>query len=424
MYIINLYLNIYSSLMILPFSFLSSCIIDNTLSLVSITSMRKYGFIVLLSILFITSQSAIAQSLDQLEASRVRLPNGWSLTTVGRQLPLGDLPLNIAVSMSGKLIAVTNNGQSDQSIYLFDATEEKLLDTAVVGKAWYGLAFTADERTLFASGGNDNWIIRYDCSNRKLIPHDTIILGKPWPHKISPAGLAYDDERHILYVVTKDNNSLYCIDTETKSIVKRVDLGGEGYACLLAPDKKTLYVSCWGCEKVIMFDTQKQDIIKSVFVGSHPNELCIDKTGTVLFVANANDNSVSVIDLRRNEVIEILNSALYPNAPVGSTANSLSLNGEGNTLYIANADNNCLAVFDVSVPGRSKSKGFIPTGWYPTSVRVIGGKIFVANGKGYSSFPNPYGPNPARKKEKVVYQKGDLKKEQKVQYIGGMFRGT
>ena len=45
--------------------------------------------------------------LPTLEARRVNLPNGWSLTPVGTSLPLGDLPLNIAVSRTGKYAAVT-----------------------------------------------------------------------------------------------------------------------------------------------------------------------------------------------------------------------------------------------------------------------------------------------------------------------------
>jgi hemoglobin/transferrin/lactoferrin receptor protein len=36
--------------------------------------------------------------------------------SAGRSLPLGDLPLNIQLSPSGKLLAVTNNGQSKQSV--------------------------------------------------------------------------------------------------------------------------------------------------------------------------------------------------------------------------------------------------------------------------------------------------------------------
>src|SRR6185369_14119524 len=162
----------------------------------------------------------------------------------------------------------------------------------------------------------------------------------------------------------------------------------------------------------------------SISVGDNPNDLCITKNGSILFVANANDNSVSVIDVKNRKVLETLNAALYPNAPSGSTTNSVALSDDDKTLYVANADNNCLAVFDVSNPGNSVSKGFIPTGWYPTCVRIVGKNIFVANGKGFSSFANPKGPNPMRKKQTVIYQGGDTQAKEKVQYIGGLFRGT
>ena len=100
----------------------------------------------------------------------------------------------------------------------------------------------------------------------------------------------------------------------------------------------------------------------------------------------------------------------------------MALSEDEKTLYIANADNNCLAVFDVSKPGYSKSKGFIPTGWYPTNVKVIGQKIFVCNGKGFSSMANPFGPNPIRKSGEVIWHGADT--STKEQYIGGLFRGA
>jgi hypothetical protein len=81
-------------------------------------------------------------------------------------------------------------------------------------------------------------------------------------------------------------------------------------------------------------------------------------------------------------------------------------------------------VFDVSKPGYSKSKGFIPTGWYPTNIKVVGKKIYVTNGKGFTSMANPFGPNPMRKREEVIYQGGDKTKPIDVQYIGGLFKGT
>lgn len=374
--------------------------------------------------LILISQALQSQTLEEIESQRVLLPNRWGITPVGTSLPLGDLPLNIAVSGSGRLMAVTNNGQSDQTIQLIDVQGHEVLDTLVVGKSWLGLAFADNDQSLYASGGNDNFIIRFNVSHKRLEAKDTLRLGEPWPTLISPAGIAVDDQKQLLYVVTKENNSLYVVDIPTHKILSRHELGGEGYTCLLSPDRKTLFVSCWGCDKVELFDTEKQLFKSFIAVGDNPNDMCLTRDGNFLFVANANDNSISVIDIRLRRVVETLNAALYPGAPAGSTTNSVALGGDDKTLYVANADNNCLAVFDVSKPGDSESRGFIPTGWYPTCVRVAGETIFVANGKGFSSMANPYGPSPRNKEQEVEYQHSQNLKQQKVQYIGGLFRGT
>jgi YVTN family beta-propeller protein len=355
---------------------------------------------------------------------RIELPNGWSLTPVGKMLPLGDLPLNIAVSPSGTMAAVTNNGQSDQSITLVNLKDESVSDSVFIGKSWLGLVFSPDEKFLYASGGNDNFIIKYAIINRKLFSADTIVLGKPWPERISVAGLETDRKGKRLYAVTRENNSLYVIDAASGKTIDRETLDGEAYTCLLAPDGKTLYISCWGCDQVVLYDTRSMKITGSVQVGDNPNDMCITKKGKYLFVANANDNSVSVIDTKNRKVSEILGAAPYPSAPPGSTTNSVALSRDEKTLLIANADNNCIALFDISFPGNSRISGFIPTGWYPTCVRTAGDKILVANGKGLSSMANPYGPNPSVSGQTVTYQQGGKEHTIKVQYIAGLFRGT
>ena len=365
--------------------------------------------------------SAGSIDLPTLETRRVRLPNGWSLTPAGTSLPLGDLPLNIAVSRSGKYAAITNNGQSIQSIQLIDTKAGRELDSVEIGTAWGGIAFTADEKFLYASGGNDNWIIRYGIKNNKLVNDDTIRLGERVTGKVSPTGIAIDDKKQLLYVVTKENNSLYVIDLRNKAILHQLPLSSEGYTCLLSPDKKELYISSWGNKKIMVFNTDASNFSDSVLVGDHPNDLCISGNGQYLYVANSIDNSVSVIDIRKRKVLETLNAALYPESRVGSTTNGVALSADEKTLFVANADNNCLAVFDVHQPGASVSLGFIPTGWYPTCVRVIGKQLFVANGKGFSSFPNPLGPNPIDVRQRVLLHEGDSVRNKKVreQYIGG-----
>ena len=375
-------------------------------------------------ILFLLILNANAQTIGEFESKRIQLPNGWSLSPVGRSLSLGDLPLNIAVSKNKKLIAVTNNGQSTQTIQLVDAVNETLLDEVVIAKSWYGLKFGNNDKLLYASAGNDNRINVYSINNNKLQLSDSIILGKKWPEKISPTGIDIDDAHQLMYVVTKENNTLYKIDLKTKTIIHILSLGAEAYACLLSPDKKTLFISLWGGDKILYYNTATDTIIKEIPVGDNPNEICLSSNGKYLYTANANDNSVSVIDVKQQKVIETLNAALYPNAPSGSTTNGLALSNDEKTLYIANADNNCLAVFNVGIPGHSVSKGFVPVGWYPTNVKVIGSKIFVSNGKGFTSMANPNGPNPMVAKQKVTYQQSDNQKPKEIQYIAGLFKGT
>jgi len=379
--------------------------------------------IFLVLVITLISLKAGAQNLADIEKQRITLPNGWAITKVGESLPLGDLPLNITVSKQKKYMAVTNNGQSVQSIQLIDIASGKLADEVTIPKSWGGLVFSADEKSLYASGGNDNWILKYAIQDNKLITADTIKLGKSWPNKISPAGIALDDKKQILYVVTKENNSLYVIDLKTKKVQQQLPLGAEGYTCMLSPDRNELYISVWGGDKIVVYDTNTNKFTDDVKVGDNPNDICLTRNGKYLFVANANDNTVSVIDIKKRKILETLNTALYSSVLSGSTTNGLALSSNEKQLYIANADNNCLAVFDVSKPGFSKSMGFIPTGWYPTCVRVINKKIYVSNGKGFSSMANPHGPNPASKKQTVELHKG-IESNVPLQYIAGLFKGT
>ncbi len=379
--------------------------------------MKKIACSVLLFVFVLVSNAQ-----NSVTSKSVLLPNGWALSPAGKSVALGDLPLNMAISNSKKCMAVTNNGQSTQTIQLIDLSTDKIVDNIVVEKSWLGLAFSKDEKYLYASGGNDNWILQYAVSNNKLILKDSIILGEKWPTRVSPAGICINDNQ--LFVVTKDNNALYTVNLDTKKVISKIALPAEAYTCVLSANKKDLYISIWGAKKLLIYNIATNKITDQIEVGSHPNDLCLNKLGTYLYVANSDDNSVSVINTKTKKVIETLNAALYPNAPSGSTTNGVALSADEKTLYIANADNNCLSVFDISEMGSSHAKGFIPVGWFPTCVKTIGQKIYVTNGKGFSSFANPLGPDPYKKNAQLGVQKGLLKSVKEVQYIGGLMKGT
>jgi YVTN family beta-propeller protein len=370
-----------------------------------------------------TKTSTVKTPTNNSKASKVLLPNGWSLSPAGRSLQLGDLPLNMALSNNKKLLAVTNNGYGKQYVQLIDVKNEQLLDSVDIAKSWYGLRFNDADDKLYVSGGNDNIILAYSINDGKFGKADTLVLGKPWPNKISPTGIDIDYKNKRLYTVTKENNSLYVFNLDNRQIIKKIALANEAYACVLSPDKTKLYISLWGGDKVVVFNTITLEVEILIATGSHPNEMVCTRNGKYLFVANANDNSVSVVNTASNRVIETISATLYPTKLAGSTTNGLALSADEKRLYIANADNNCLAVFNVSTPGNSTSLGFIPTGWYPTNVKTIGRKILVANGKGFASMANPQGPQPKNKSDNSGVHTG-ITGTTKAQYIAGLFLGT
>jgi YVTN family beta-propeller protein len=382
---------------------------------------RKLSFFLIAVTLFSCStlrkSSFDAVLYQSLSVKRVQLPNQWKLTPAGNaQLPLGDLPLQMVLSSDRKRLAVTNNGVGVQKIQLFGIAADQVtqLSEITIPKAWYGLAFSKDGKQLYASGGNDNLIAVYSTEQDQLRRDTTLRLGAAWPkQKICPAGIAIDDQNRLLFTATKEDSALYVVSLEG-GVAKRVHLPSEPYAVVLSEKRNEVYVSLWGMKKVLIFDRNNFALKGEIAVGDHPNEMLLNKRENILYVANSLDNSVSVVDLTTRKSLEVLNAALYPDAPNGSTTNSLALSPDNRTLYIANADNNCLTVFDVRKPGESRALGFIPTGWYPTSVRCVGNQILVANGKGLSSLPNPKGPSPFQKEAD----------ERAAQYIGALYLGT
>ena len=169
------------------------------------------------------------------------LPNGWSLTPAGQSIPLSsDLPLNMAFSPDGVHLAITNNGNGRQTIDIINLKRRRLMASVPIHASWLGLAFAKNHPYLYVSGGNDDIIIRYRLIRDTLISKDTITLGRPWPlDKISPTGLTLDEAHDRLYVVTKENNTLYICDTRTMTVTKKVPLSAEAYTALLNPKALT-----------------------------------------------------------------------------------------------------------------------------------------------------------------------------------------
>lgn len=383
----------------------------------------------------------------------VLLPNMWSLRPAGTQVEVADFPVNIAVHPDGKHAAILHAGNSGHELHLLDIPKAAITQQIKIDEAFYGLEFSSNGKRIYTSGAG-NEVVRWFEFDKStgIAAEEKQIKMRDSKERGIPAGLALTSDTKTMYVANVLGQRLTKLDlastsspvldielgnftTQTLSpstvspassleeaaIIKRAEAALDPaspeapypYACRVDERKRLLYVSLWARAEVAVIDLESNQIKARWKTEEHPNEMLLTKNSRLLYVANANRNTVSVINTEEGTTVETIWSALHPQAPAGSTPNSLALSPDEKTLFIANANVNNVAVIDVTTPGKSRSMGFIPTGWYPTSVRVTpdGKSLLVANGKGLVSKPNPNGPQPAAGKTTS-------------EYIGSLFKGT
>jgi YVTN family beta-propeller protein len=115
--------------------------------------------------------------------------------------------------------------------------------------------------------------------------------------------------------------------------------------------------------------------------------------GHRVFVSNAAQDSISVVDARTNQVEKTI--LLEPVETVkglrGVLPFGMALSPDEKLLYLACSGINAVAVLDAR---KGKVLGYFPTAWFPARVAVSpkGDTLYVANTKGFGAGPNG-GPN-------------------------------
>jgi DNA-binding beta-propeller fold protein YncE len=142
--------------------------------------------------------------------------------------------------------------------------------------------------------------------------------------------------------------------------------------------------------------------------GSSPGGVVAGRTR--IYVSNANQDSISIIDARRMKVVKTI--TLQPASSVkglrGVLPFGLALSPDQKRLYVACSGINAVAVLDAH---NGKTLGYIPAGWFPARVAVSpdGESLYVTNAKGFGSGPNG-GP--------------DFHEGPEGDYIGDLMKGT
>jgi YVTN family beta-propeller protein len=339
------------------------------------------------------------------------LPTGVCLDAAGRSFDVGNMPLAMALSPEGDRLVLSQSGWREQGLQVVERDTGRVVQKLPQAGAFFGLAFSKDGKTLYASGGNEDAVYRYDWRDGQATLAGSIILAPKDPKKDGtrfPAGLALSPDGKKLYVAENLADTLTVIDVATGKIEQRLPTGAYPFAVAVAPDGKVFVTAC-GANTVAGFGPDGVGRLREnrkLEVGRHPSAMLLNKSGSRLFVTSATTNRIAVIDANSEALLATLTDA-PPSQNQGSTPNALALSADGTKLFVAEADNNAVAVFYLSkkLSDEKKSVGInhligrIPVEWYPTALLMTQDHLLVLNAKGTGTRANPRFRQPGEKLE-------------------------
>lgn len=337
------------------------------------------------------------------------VPTTQVLDPAGTTVRFPGRPVDIAVHPNERLLAIKNR----TDVVFFDATDCRVVQTLEMpegGSAYCGIEWSADGMRVWTTAAE----AAIHCAERgpdgafawvKTVP----LPGPEGKGHSAPGGFALDETKRLLYVALSRNNSIGVVAAASGEIETEIPVGVAPYDVLLHGGKA--YVTNWGGRRprpddrtgpssgsrvvvdaagiastgtVSVIDLSSRKVSKEIAVDLHPCGMALSRDGDRLYVANANSDTISVINTESDAVVERWLARPSEELPFGSAPNAVALSEDGKSLYVALGGNNCIAVMDA----RSGTvQGLVPTGWYPGAVASAqeGSLLCVANTKGVGS---------------------------------------
>src|SRR5258708_32228613 len=160
----------------------------------------------------------------QMADGAVRLPNQWFLRPAGKQIVLGDFPVNIAVHPDGKFAAVLHCGYGVNEIVVVDIKTSKIVSRAAIEEAFYGLVFPPDGTKLCCSGAGSETVHCFTFADGYLARHKSVKLRSRRRRGI-PGGMAVTRDGNTLYVANVWGHRISQVDVPGHPLVGALLLG-------------------------------------------------------------------------------------------------------------------------------------------------------------------------------------------------------
>ncbi|MDB6058722.1 MAG: phosphoesterase [Verrucomicrobiales bacterium] len=348
--------------------------------------------------------SAHIRQTQNLTPNENLLFNGWGVTPAGQSVSIAsDMPLRMIVSPDGSRLLSVSGGFNNTGLTILDTATRRVTQFLPLKTCFNGLAFSKSGHQIYVSSGGTGEIhvFNYDKGTATFVKTYKPLLTF---RQTFFTGLAVHPSTGKIYVCNEAGGEVLVLNPKNFHLEVSISVGEFPHTCVMGADNVHLYVSNWGSRSVSVIDTKENRRLRDLDVDLRPNDMIVAPDGrmfvacagenTVHVIQTLTVEKFRIEASRKKRPVEtareIISTSLYPDSPEGSTPDALALAPDGKTLFVANADNNNVAVVDISNPEASIVNGFIPSGWYPTALAVgpDNKTLYIGNGKGQHSRAN------------------------------------
>jgi YVTN family beta-propeller protein len=254
------------------------------------------------------------------------LQTGKTLASIA----VGKTPRMVAITLDQKRVCVCNS--EDGTLTIIDAVNYSVVGSPFQGvKQPISIAISPDGKKAFV-GGADHTMSAFDLAGLK--PLSTISL----PGPADAIVLSRDGKKG--YVTHWPVHALSVFSTQSLAVTKTASAPGAPQSIALHPSLPLAFASFPDTGSVRIFDTATEEFTSiEVKTGKEAQDLCFSPDGSRLYVANLNENTVSVIETATNRVIAGV-SVPGPKSPVFTS--------DGSMLVVASYIGNNVTLIDPS----------------------------------------------------------------------------
>ncbi len=131
-------------------------------------------------------------------------------------------------------------------------------------------------------------------------------------YRVGPHGICLSDSK--LITANRYNNSISIIDIKNEIQEETYYVG----ACCndIIAYKNNAYIICSDLNSLLVFDLNMRRVVEEVPCGNLPYSICLNKEKKLLVISNMEDDSITLIDCKKNERIANIRVGYYPTKAV------------------------------------------------------------------------------------------------------------